>query len=169
MLVGYFDPDRMIGADLHDLPLDRPLDPGIVQRLQAACDELFGIELRLADYHHERAGILMIVDLVITKDMFRVACVAHELFGMSAVDHAHRTVVYPRPDWEAQSLEWYVRAIERADPHEGAMEILETAREWHERQVQRAEFERQVVERVRAALRGLKAQQPKESTLGGSR
>lgn len=148
MFVGYFDPDRAFGPDLH---LERPLDRGAVNRLQAACDELFGIELRLADYHHERAGILIIVDGVITEDMFRVACVAHELFGMSAVDHAHRTVVYPRPDWEAQSLERCIGYVARVCPDWDAQSILEGGRSMREWEVQRAAFERRVVRLVRDA------------------
>ena len=117
--------------------------------MQAVCDELFGIELRLADHLTDR-GVLLIVDGVITKDMFRVACVGHEMFGMSAVDYARRSVVSPRPDWEAESPEWCIRYVAALDSDFDAQTILEAAKDMREWQVQRAELERQVIQRVRA-------------------
>ncbi len=82
MVVGYLDHAQTFWRDV---AVSRPLDVEVVQRLQAACDELFAIKLRLAD-HLTEPGVLVIVGGVITEEMFRVACVAHELFGMVAVD-----------------------------------------------------------------------------------
>ena len=121
-----------------------------MQRLQAACRELFGIQLRLADYVDER-GVLVIVNEVISEDMFRLACVAHELFGMSAVEEVHCSVVYPRPDWEAESLQRCVWHVAEICPDWDAQSILEGGRSMREWRVRQAEFERQVVQRVRAA------------------
>lgn len=148
MVVGYFDPAQVYGRDM---AVTRPLDPVTVQRLQAACDELFSVKLRLADYLTD-GGVLVIVDGVITADMFRVACVAHELFGMAAVDNAHRDVVYPRPDWEPESLAGLVESYRefRSDWDEAtARQHAESMWEW---QVRQAEFERGVIQRVRAAV-----------------
>jgi hypothetical protein len=120
MVVGYFDHDQ---AYARNIAIDRPLDPERVRRLQAVCDELFAIELRLADYLTEQ-GVLVIVDGIITRDMFRVAYVAHELFGVVAVDNAHRDKVYPRPDWKPQSLDSLMQ------------EASEFRSDWDEAQVQ---------------------------------
>jgi hypothetical protein len=118
MVVGHFAGD----PSYRDVPVARPLDPEAVKALQSVCDELFGIGLHLAG-HLDARGFLEITDIVITRDMFRVACVAAELFGMTAFDSAHRCPVYPRPDWTA-------------DPSD----------EW---QVRREQFERGVVEQIR--------------------
>jgi hypothetical protein len=147
MVVGYFDLDQ---AYRRDIAIDRPLDAETVQRLQAACDELFAIKLRLADYLTDR-GVLVIVDGVITGDMFRVACVAHELFGMVAVDNAHRDVVYPRPDWKPGSLDSLMELYRKAGFEEDESRMRQSAESMREWQVRQAEFERGVIQRVRAA------------------
>jgi hypothetical protein len=147
MVVGYFDPAQM---NRRDMAINRPVAPETVQRLQAACDDLFAIKLRLADYLTD-GGVLVIVDVVITDDMFRVACIAHDLFAMTAVDNAHRDVVYPRPDWEPESLDSVVESYRefRSDWDEATLrQHAESEREWQVRQV---EFERGVIQRVRAA------------------
>jgi hypothetical protein len=147
MVVGYFDPAQVYGRSM---AVNHPIDPATVRRLQAACDELFGIELRLAD-HLTEPGFLVIVGWVITRDMFRVACVAHELFGMTAVDNAHRNAVYPRPDWEPQSLDESVQSYREFRPDWDEARVRQEAEAWHQWKVRQAAFEREVIERVRAA------------------
>jgi hypothetical protein len=149
MVVGYFDPAQVYGREMD---ANRPLDTTMVARLQAECDELFGIELRLAD-HLTELGVLVIVGGVITRDMFRVACVAHELFGMTVVDNAHRDVVYPGPDWEPQSLAESMRSYREFRPDWDESRVRKEAESWHQWQVRQSEFEHEVVQRVRAAKR----------------
>jgi hypothetical protein len=149
MVVGYINAAQVLGRNI---AIDRPLDPATVQQLQAACDELFAIKLRLAEYLSDR-GVLVIEDGVITRDMFRVACVAHELFGMVAIDHAHRDGVYPRPDWEPESLDTLVQSYRKfrsGSDDARARQDAEGMRNW---QVRQAEFERGVIQRVRSAKR----------------
>jgi hypothetical protein len=147
MVVGYFDHAQVYERDM---TTHRPLDPATVGRLQAACDALFGVQLRLAD-HLTKPGVLVIESGSITDDMFRVACVAHELFGMTAVDNAHRDVVYPRPDWEPLPVEDLLREYRELRPDWDEARVREEAEYWHQWQVQETEFERRVVQRVRAA------------------
>jgi hypothetical protein len=147
MVVGYFDPARVYGRVE---AVNRPLNSKTVGRLQAACDDLFGVQLRLADYLTE-PGVLVIEGGVITRDMFRVACTAHELFGMTAVDNAHRDVVYPRPAREPEPIERLVQPIRELRPDWDESRVRQEAECWHQRQVRQAEFERGVIRRVRAA------------------
>lgn len=93
MIVGYFDaPERAVHRDA---PVWKSLDSATVAELESACAPVLGREIRLA--HFVRRGVLEITDVVITDWMFQVACVAHECFGMEAVDDAHRDLVYPCP------------------------------------------------------------------------
>ena len=75
-----------------------------VARLQAGCDEVFDIKLRLSK-HLSRSGVLCIEDVVVRRDTYKAAAVAHGLFGMSAVDHAHRCVIFPAEDKPLQEPE----------------------------------------------------------------
>ena len=76
--------------------------------------------------------------------MFFVACVAHELFDMAAVDIAHREMVYPRPNRELSEYEKNFR--------QALMEALpkDSLKAWRQSDVQRTEFENEVIRRVQA-------------------
>ncbi len=82
----------------------KSLDTEQVRRLQVACDEVFSVEPRLIDYFADD-GLLRIRAGSVSADIYRIACLAHELFGMSAIDEAHRCPVYPPEDWEVPSIE----------------------------------------------------------------
>lgn len=140
MVIGYFDPNQVQPYELvRHLVFDRLLDSEHVARLQAACDELLDIQIRLSDYLTE-PGALVIQGGSISRDMFCVACVAHELFNMAAVDIAHREMVYPRPNREPSEFEKkFLEAIPK-----------DTLTVWHQEEVQRTEFENDVIRRVRA-------------------
>lgn len=146
MVVGYFDPAQFHPnqrpVPVQDILLHQRLDPDTVTQLQAVCDELFGIELRLAEYLTD-FGVLLIDKLSITPEMFKVACVAHELFDMAAVDDRHRTVVYPRPQ-PSQEEQKFEQAI---------MELLPkaTLEAEHQAEVRQADFENKVIRCVLAA------------------
>jgi hypothetical protein len=144
MVIGYYDPNQIQPHELvRHLVFDRLLDSGHVEQLQAACDELFNIKLRLAD-HLTEPGALVIQGGSISRDMFCVACVAHELFHMTAVDTAHRERVYPRPNREPSEHEKNFRqALMDALPKDS----LEASRQWD---IQRTEFENEVIRRVQA-------------------
>lgn len=144
MVIGYFDPSQVQPHELvRHLVFDRLLDPEQVAQLQATCDRLFHIELRLAD-HLTEPGALVIQRGSISRDMFCVACVAHELFHMTAVDTAHREMVYPRPNRELSEYEKNFRqAMMEALPKE----TLEASRQWD---IERTEFENEVIRRVQA-------------------
>lgn len=143
MVIGYFDPNQMQPHELvRHLRFDRLLDSRQVAQLQATCDELFNIQLRLADCFTE-PGALVIQGGSISRDMFCVACVAHELFDMAAVDIAHREMVYPRPNREPSEFEKkLLETIPRA-----------TLESWHEEDLRRTEFENEVIRRVRTIRR----------------
>lgn len=144
MVVGYFDPSQVQPHELvRHLVFDRLLDSNNVAQLQAACDELFNLQLRLAD-HLAEPGALVIQGGSISRDMFCVACVAHELFDMSAVDVAHRERVYPRPNGELSEYEKNFR--------QALMEALpkDSLEAWRQSDIQRTEFENEVIRRVQA-------------------
>jgi hypothetical protein len=147
MVVGYFEPAQVYGRRM---AVNRPLDSATVERLQAACDELFQVPLRLADCLTE-PGVLIINDAVISDQMFQVACVAHELFGMTAVDSAHQGAVYPRPDWEPQSLDESMQPYRELRSDWDEDRVRQEAEFWHRWQTRQFAFEREVVQRVRAA------------------
>ena len=145
MVVGYFDTfqvERLLpGHYIHDIVLRKQLNSDAVAQLQAVCDELFGIQLQLAEYLTE-FGVLLIDKLSITQEMFKVACVAHELFDMAAVDDLHRTVVYPRPQ-PSQEEENFVRAIREVLPKDSLAAQCQA-------EAQQTEFENEVIRRVQA-------------------
>lgn len=144
MVIGYYNPNQIQPHELvRHLVVDRLLDSEHVGKLQLACDELFNIQLRLAD-HLTETGALVIQGGSISRDMFCVACVAHELFHMTAVDTAHREMVYPRPERELYEYEKnFRRAMVEALPKA-------TLEAWCQEEVQRTEFENEVIGRVRA-------------------
>ncbi|MDR4467777.1 MAG: hypothetical protein MRJ68_05675 [Nitrospira sp.] len=60
MVIGYFQPNQVQPHELvRQLVFDRFLDQEHVARLQAACDELFDLKLRLTD-HRTEPGALVI-------------------------------------------------------------------------------------------------------------
>jgi hypothetical protein len=146
MVVGYFDSVQFRQDQrpipVKDILLHQRLSSDTVAQLQAVCDELFGIQLRLAEYLTE-FGILLIDKLHITREMFKVACVAHELFDMAAVDDLHRTVVYPRPQ-PGQEEKNFRQAI---------MEVLpkDSVEAQCQAEARQAEFENEVIQCVLAA------------------
>jgi hypothetical protein len=147
MVIGYFDPAQIRPEQrpvpVQDIVLNRRLNSDTVTQLQLACDEILGVQLRLADYFLE-LGLLVIERGSITQDMFRVACAAHELFSMTAVDTAHREMVYPRPDREpSQEEKNFVQAMMDALPKASLESYLQS-------EVRRKEFENEVIQRVRA-------------------
>ena len=87
----------------------KALDTEQVRQLQIACDELFGLEPRLMD-HFVADGLLRISSVTVSPNIYRIACLAHELFGMSSIDEAHRCPVYPAEDWDVPSIESLVDA-----------------------------------------------------------
>lgn len=140
MVIGYYDPNQIQPHELvRHLVFDRLLDQELVAQLQAACDELFNIQLRLAE-HLTEPGALVIQGGSISRDMFCVACVAHELFGMTAMDIAHRERVYPRLNREPSEFEKkFLEAIPQ-----------DTLKAWRQEEAQRTEFENEVIRRVQA-------------------
>lgn len=84
----------------------KPLDAEQVHRLQVACDELFGMKLRLIDFLTD-GGLLCIQSVAVGQDTYRAACIGHELFGMWAVDEAHGCPVYPTENWTVPDVETF--------------------------------------------------------------
>ncbi len=70
---------------------------------------------------------------------------------MVAVGNAHGDVVYPRPEWEPQSLDSLVEENREFRSDWDEARVLQEAGFMREWEVRRAEFERGVIERVRAA------------------
>ncbi len=145
MVVGYFDPAQFQPnqrpVPVQDIILHQRLDSDTVAELQNVCNELFGIQLRLAEYFTD-FGILLIDKLYITREMFQVACVAHELFDMAAVDDLHRTVVYPRPSPSPEEKK-FEHAITELLPKD-------TLEAQYQAEARQAEFESEVIQCVLA-------------------
>jgi len=125
----------------------KPLGTEQVHRLQIACDKLFDTELRLVDYL-EDDGLLRIRSLVVSRALFRIACLAHELFGMSAFDEAHHCPVYPVGDWEVPTVESLIEQRRRYLLDTDEEQRRENAEAEHRRMTSRKEFERETRERV---------------------
>jgi hypothetical protein len=112
VLIGYFDATAACHSYREPTPT-RPVSRETVDQLQTICRRLFADELPLADYR-TASGILGITEGVVRPATHRAACVAHELFGMSAVDHAHRTVLFPtkeNPPVDREQLLTLYRAV----------------------------------------------------------
>jgi hypothetical protein len=94
LVIGWFDADQAV-ANRYRMPVPtRPLTPDDVHRLQARCDAVFGPRLRLAPFLAD--GLISLSTGALNDEMYRIACVAHDGFGMSAVD-VHHQAAYP---WE---------------------------------------------------------------------
>lgn len=102
MVVGYFDPGEMMD-DYLSAPR-RPVPAEEVEQLDALCRSILGDAHRfaLADCH--KNDVLEIRGGAVSYWMYGVACIAHEVFGMSAVDVGHRGMIYPKDDYDLQ--EW---------------------------------------------------------------
>ncbi len=134
MIVGYFDaPERAVHRDA---PVWKSLDSATVAELESVCAPVLGREIHLA--HFVRHGVLEVTDGAITDWMFQVACVAHERFGMEAVDDAHRSLVYPCP-WESRR-DALARVLRRLHPErtDDAIQTIVDARMAQRRQRQDA-------------------------------
>jgi hypothetical protein len=153
VVIGYFDAHAAC-AQSSITPI-RPVDEEEVSCLRVACAEAFGIKVALSR-HLTGYGVLCIEDGAIRRDTYKAAAVAHGLFGMSAVDHAHRCVIFPAEDKplpeREQLLSFYQSHLDM-DEQPRQQKVEENLRWMHEQQ----EFERGVQERVRwftAAWRG---------------
>ena len=125
------------------------LDAEQVRQLQIACDELFGLETRLMDYF-TGDGLIRISSVTVSPDIYRIACLAHELFGMAAIDEAHRCPVYPTEDWDVPSIESLVEHRRRHFLDANEEQRRERAQADHRRMSSKKEFERETQERVRS-------------------
>ncbi len=151
VVIGYLDAHAACAQ--RSIAPTRPVDEEEVACLQATCEEAFGIKLGLSK-HLTRGGVLCIEDVVVRGDTYRAAAVAHGLFGMSAVDHAHRCVLFPAedkplPDREQereQLLNFYQTFRPDLDEKQRQQETEKDLR-WVREQ---REFERGVQERVRS-------------------
>src|SRR5262249_32445757 len=102
--IGYFGPVAACASST--FTPTQPLGAEHVAPPQAACGELFGTTLLLARYL-TREGVLSFVDAVVRHEVYEVAAVAHFSFGMSAIDQAHRAVLFPvheNPDEDREAL-----------------------------------------------------------------
>jgi hypothetical protein len=153
VVIGYFD--AQAACALRRVVATAPLDEARVARLQAACDELFRVELRLSEYL-TRDGLLCIEAGVIRPDTYRAAAVAHGLFGLSAVDIAHRSVIFPAEDAPPLRRREWLSFYRCARPDMDKKQLIRDMEEGLRRVREEREFERAVRERVRsfAAARG---------------
>ena len=130
----------------------KALDTEHVRQLQIACDELFDLEPRLIDYL-TGDGLLCISSVTVSPDIYRIACLAHGLFGMSAIDEAHRCPVYPTDDWDVPSIESLVEHRRHHFLDANEEQRRERAQADHRRMNSRKAFERETQERVRSFAR----------------
>ena len=105
---------------------------------------------RFRDDYLDDDGLLCIESLAVGQDIYRAACVAHELFGMSAVDEAHWCSNYPDDDWSVPDLETLADhwRSHHADWNED--QVREKAQSDHRWMSSRKEFQRNTQERVKA-------------------
>ncbi len=127
----------------------KPLDTEQVRRLQIACDELFGVRPPLIDYFADD-GLLRISSVTVSPDIYRIACLAHELFGMSAIDEAHRCPVYPAEDREVPSIESLVEHRRRHSLDANEEQRRERAQADHRWMTSLRDFQRETQEHVRS-------------------
>jgi hypothetical protein len=146
LVIGYFDADA--ACKQRAIVPTRRLNEKEVVRLQAACDEAFSLTLRLAKYV-TRDGLLSVEDVIIRPDSYKAAAVAHGLFGMSAVDHAHRNVLFPAKVTPLPTQEEFMRMLQSLDLGMDAQERWCRAEESLQWMRQQREFEDVVQERVR--------------------
>ena len=125
------------------------LDTEQVRQLQIACDELFSLKPRLMDYF-TADGLLRISSVTVSPDIYCIACLAHELFGMSAIDDAHRCPVYPTEDWDVPSIESLVEHRRRHFLDANEEQRWERAQADHRWMNSKNEFKRETQERVRS-------------------
>jgi hypothetical protein len=92
VIIGHFDAADAMANRRPPRPV-RHLTAEDVERVQAACDQLFAMERRLAESH--TGGLLWMEGLHVSPAMYQAACAAHELLGAVAVDVAHGAMVYP--------------------------------------------------------------------------
>jgi hypothetical protein len=139
--IGYFDPHSMTWS-LRKLSPDRAISRHEVERLQAVCLELFSTPLVLAEHLLDQ-GILFFQDAVVTRPVYQIACAAHGMFGMNAVDFAHTDILFPREDWIPRSYAEILGEFREALDHLNDSETVESARQmdsweqsWHRFQLE---------------------------------
>ena len=146
VIIGWFDAANAMEHRRVPTPA-RKVTAEEVERLQAVCDELFRPELRLAGHH--TGGLIWIEDLGESPEMYQAACVAHELFGMAAVDVAHGAMVYPEEEIPIPSREEELARSREHTRLRGA-ELERHVDEWLEFLTSMATYKRKTRERVRA-------------------
>jgi hypothetical protein len=109
VVIGYFDAHAACAQ--RAIAPTRPVDEEDVACLQAACGEAFGIKLGLSN-HLTRDAVLCIEDVRVRRDTYKAAAVAQGLFGMSAVDHAHRCVLFPAEEEPLPERDQFLRFYE---------------------------------------------------------
>lgn len=147
VIIGFLDTAKFWRSGV--VGQSQSLDIEHVRRLQIACDELFRIKPRLMGYFTDD-GPLRISSVTVSPDIYRIACLAHELFGMSAIDEAHRCPVYPTEDWEVPSIESLVEHRRRHSMDADEEQRCERAQADWRWMRSRREFERETQGRVRS-------------------
>lgn len=146
VLIGYFDAEG-VRTQRGIVPI-RPLDENQVAHLQAACDDLFGIKLRLSE-HLTRDGLLWIEDAVVRRDTYKAAAVAYGIFGMSAVDNAHWCVIFPAMDIPLPEREQLLQHYKSFRPDMDDQQRRQQADKDLQWMGEERQFKRDVQERVR--------------------
>jgi hypothetical protein len=110
VVIGYFDGAAACKGGR--IVVTKRLDDQLVADLQAACDELFAIETRLRDNLAPDGLLWYNQEMIIRPDIYKAACVGHTLFDMTAIDHAHRYVMFPAVEPELPSVEKMLEVFE---------------------------------------------------------
>ena len=147
VIIGFLDTEEFRRSGV--VRPSKSLDAEQVRRLQIACDELFSVEPRLMDYFTD-IGLLHIRSVTVSPDIYRIACLAHELFGVSAIDEAHRYPIYPTEDWEVPTIESLVEHRRRHFLDANEVQRRERAQADHRSMNSRKAFQRETQERVRS-------------------
>ena len=147
VVIGYFDPQAACAR--YSIAPTRPVDEEEITCLQATCDQAFGIKLRLSD-HRTRDGLLSVEDVVVRRDTYTAAAVAYGLFGMSAVDHAHRCVIFPAEDKPLPEREQLLSCYQSFRPDADERQLQQEVEKSLRRMREQRELEHGVQERIRS-------------------
>jgi hypothetical protein len=149
VVIGHFD--AKLACCRRRVLVDCPLTAEEVERLAAVCEAVFGTPFSL-DSHLTAKGTLTFESVGIKPSTYQVAAVARAVFGMSAVDEAHGSLVLPRNQL-IPSREELADIYRRISPNWDEEQIATSATQDHEAHVAQARFESELLEQVTAFVR----------------
>jgi hypothetical protein len=157
LTLGYFDPEALWQD--RQLVVTGPLSRALVQELDIACRECFGLEFPLLEKLTPQ-GVIQFpylgpkaVNEQLYQRGYQIGSLAHQLFGMLGTDFSFRgELVFPEKPGRAVSREELFESFKRvsAANDEAIREMVEKS---HEEMLQNERFREQVRNRVKSFCR----------------